>query len=192
MQTEVGAVVQNERQLIRRILVGDRQAYAQFVDAYGSRVYRLVRRSARTETDAEDLTQEIFMDLYQGFRRFRGDSSLSTWVYRVALNHCLKHQERRCPEALTYEDALHAEVDPASGPDRCAVQRELADQVQSALEDLGPLHRDVVVLHELHGLTYGECAEALGVPVGTVKSRLSHAFRRLRESLRGYVFSEDS
>ena len=64
---------------------------------------------------------------------------------------------------------------------------ELSSEIERALDRLSPLHRDVIILHELHGLTYGECAEALGVPVGTVKSRLSNAFTRLRELLGGYV-----
>ena len=179
--------MQSERQLAQRIISGDRQAYTQFVDAYGPRIHRLVRRYARTEADAEDVTQEIFLDLYRGLGGFRGASSLATWVYRVALNHCLKHQERRGPDALAYDDALYAEADPSGGPVQCAARRELADQVHTALDGLAAMHRDVVILHELHGLTYAECAEAMGIPVGTVKSRLSHAFRRLRGQLSGYV-----
>jgi hypothetical protein len=82
-----------------------------------------------------------------------------------------------------------AQVDPDADPARHAARRELGDQVHGALGDLSPLHRDVVVLHELHGLTYHECAEILGVPVGTVKSRLSNAFRRLRDRLGAYVLA---
>jgi RNA polymerase sigma-70 factor (ECF subfamily) len=180
-------VVQSERQWVRRIVEGDREAYARFVDEYGPRVQRLVRRTVRREADGEDLMQEIFLDLYRGLARFRGESSLATWVYRVALNHCCKHRARRGTDAVVYEEARHARADTSAGPARCAVQRELADQVQDAMDGLTAPHRDVVVLHELHGLTYAECAQVLGVPVGTVKSRLSHAFRRLRESLGGYV-----
>ena len=184
--------MQSERQLARRIAGGDRQAFAQFVDTYGPPVHRLVRRYARTEADAEDLTQEIFLDLYRGLGGFRGASSLATWVYRIALNHCLKHQARRGPDVLAYDDAHHAEADPSAGPVQCAARRELADQVQTALDDLTAAHREVVILHELHGLTYAECAEAMGIPLGTVKSRLSHAFRRLRERLGGYVLETPS
>lgn len=184
--------MQSERQQVRQIIGGNPQAYARFVDDYGPRVHRLVRRYARTEADAEDLTQEIFLDLYRSLPRFRGDSSLATWVYRVALNHCLKHVERRAPDPLVYDKALRQVPDPGLSPTQCAVQRELTDQVQNALNGLTALHRDVVVLHELHGLTYGECAQALDVPIGTVKSRLAAAFRRLRESLGDYVFSESS
>lgn len=182
--------MQSEQQLARRVALGDRRAFAQFVDTYGPRVHRLVRRYTRMEADAEDITQEIFLDLYRGLGGFRGASRLDTWVYRVALNHCLKHQQRRTPDALVYDDALYAEADPSAGPAQCAVRGELANQVQTALDGLAPMHRDVVILHELHGLTYGECAVALGIPVGTVKSRLSHAFRRLRTCLSGYVLGE--
>lgn len=182
--------MQNDIRLARRIQGGDRRAFAEFVDAYGARVHRLVRRYARNEADAEDVTQEIFVDLYRGIGSFRGESALATWVYRVAVNHCRKHGGRAQPATVSYDDALREQEDWQADPARCAAKRELSDQVQSALDGLSPLHRDVVILHELHGLTYGECAVILNVPVGTVKSRLSNAFRRLRVRLGGYVLGE--
>lgn len=179
-------MAQDDRRLAERIRTGDRGAFEEFLDAYGGRVHRLARRYARAETDAEDLTQEIFLDLYRCIGSFRGESQLGTWVYRVAVNHCLKHRARVRPESLPLDES-QAGQDWQSDPARCAQKRELSEQVRSALDDLSPLHRDVVILHELHGLTYGECAALLDVPVGTVKSRLSNAFRRLRDSLGGYV-----
>ena len=184
--------MQNDRKLARRIEQGDKRAFAEFVDTYGAKVHRLVRRYVPNEADTEDVTQEIFLDLYRGIGRFRGEARLSTWVYRVAVNHCLKHQGRQRPASLPYDEALHAEEDWDADPARCAARRELSDQVQDAIEDLTPFHRDVVILHEMHGLTYGECADILGVPIGTVKSRLSNAFRRLRDSLGGYVLGDGS
>ena len=181
----------SDKKLAGRIARGDTQAFATLVDTYGARVQRLVRRYARSEVDAEDLTQEIFVDLYRGIGGFRGASSLATWVYRVALNHCLKHVERRRPDSLPYDDALRAQFDETANPARHAARSELGSQVQSALGDLTPEHRDVVVLHELQELTYRECADILQIPIGTVKSRLSYAFRRLRTSLGGYVLGDD-
>lgn len=176
--------------LARRVAAGDRRAVEEFVDLYSGRVQALARRYA-DGTDAEDLTQEIFVDLFRSAGSFTGKSQFSTWVYRVAINHCLRHRERARPPMLPYDDALRFTASLVGNPAQCAARGELSDKVYDALDTLTAEHRAVVILHEMHGLTYTECAEALGVPVGTVKSRLSNAFRRLRERLSGYVTGED-
>jgi RNA polymerase sigma-70 factor (ECF subfamily) len=180
----------DDRRLVRRIQQGDRRAFEEFVDSYGSRIHALVRRNVENASDGEDVTQEIFVDLYRSIGSFRGEAALGTWVYRVAMNHCLKHRQRTRPACLPYDEALDAEEDWRADPMRSAARQELSDQVRVALDGLSALHRDVVILHELHGLTYQEVADVLEVPVGTVKSRLSNAFRRLRESLGGYVLGQ--
>jgi RNA polymerase sigma-70 factor, ECF subfamily len=179
--------VHNDKRLAQRMANGDRNSYAEFVDAYGSRIHQLVQRYADGKTDAEDLTQEIFIDLYRCIGSFRGDSALSTWVYRIAVNHCLKYRDRKPPATVAYDDALQTETDRDGNPEEWTARRELSDHIHGALDDLSPPHRDVVILHELHGLTYSECAAILNVPIGTVKSRLSNAFRRLRDTLGAYV-----
>ena len=180
-----------EINLARRVAEGDRRAVEEFVDVYGGRVQALARRYA-AGADVDDLTQEIFIDLFRGIGTFAGKSQLSTWVYRVAVNHCLRFRERSTPPSVPYDDALqHAEAVDGN-PLQGAVRTELHDQVHAALGNLTAEHRTVVILHELHGLTYTECADALGVPVGTVKSRLSNAFQRLRTSLGAYVGGEES
>jgi RNA polymerase sigma-70 factor (ECF subfamily) len=178
-------------QMTARIAAGDRDAFAAFLDEYGPRVVRLARRYAQSEADAEDLTQEIFLDLYRCIGGFRGHSQLSTWVYRVALNHCLRHREK-WRGADSYDEEQHQSADQTADPARHAARRELSGQVHDALDSLTEMHRTVVVLHELHGLTYTVCAAILGVPVGTVKSRLSNAFRALRSSLSVYVLGDDA
>ena len=180
-----------ERQLIERITRGERAAFEEFLDSYGPCVGRLARRYAWCEADGEDLTQEIFLDLYRSLPNFRGEASLSTWVYRVALNHCLRHSEKAMRHATQPVDSdERTDETPEANPARQAARGELRGQVQEALQDLSPAHRSVVILHELHGLTYSECAQVLDVPVGTVKSRLSNAFKHLRASLGGYVLGE--
>ena len=169
---------------------GDTQAFAQFVDSYGGRIHSLTRRYARTASDAEDLTQDIFVDICRGIGQFRGESSLGTWVYRITLNHCLKAQGRSHPEPLELTEESAFQTDEGN-PHRHLARRELADKVDDALLALTPAHRDVVILHELHGLTYAECAAVLQIPVGTVKSRLSNAFGRLRTCLSEYVLGTE-
>ena len=182
--------MQQDRQLAKQITKGDDKAFTAFVDAYGLRLYRLARRYAPCESDAEDLTQEIFVSLYRSMGSFRGDSSLATWSYRIALNHCLKHAAKARLATVPYDDAQGEMDSDEHGPARQVARRELADTLHSALDDLSPDHREIVILHELHQMTYAECAAILQIPLGTVKSRLSHAFRHLRTSLRDYVLSD--
>ncbi len=180
----------NDRQLASQIISGEPGAWAAFVDTHGPRLHRLARRYTACEADAEDLTQEVFVALYRSLPSFRGESSLATWSYRVALNCCLKYAAKIRPVTVPYDDA-RAEAAPLEhGPMHQAARRELTDHLHSALDGLSPDHRAVVVLHELHEMTYAECAAILSVPIGTVKSRLSTAFRRLRVSLSGYVLPE--
>lgn len=176
---------------MERMKRGEHRAFEEFVDSYGARLLRLVRRYVPNSTDAEDILQEVFVDIYKSIGAFRGDSALSTYIYRIAVNHCLRHcQRNRLNTASIQESDEESDPDWKSAPDVVAVKQELASQVQGALNALPNLQRDIVILHELHGLTYQECATILEVPLGTVKSRLSGAFRRLRVSLRSYVMGE--
>lgn len=177
--------------LAQRIARGEKRAFEAFLDAYGSRVHRLVRRNVANPTDAEDVTQEIFCDIHRSIHQYRGEASLSTWTYRVALNHCWRYRQRKHPESISLEEERFdmPTEDWESNPEKAAENSELSVQVQTALDQLSPSLHDVVVLCELHGMTYQECATTLQIPVGTVKSRMHHAFRRLRTLLGGYVFS---
>ena len=133
------------------------------------------------------------MDIYRSIGSFRGDSALNTWVYKIAVHHCFRMSKRQAADC----DDLDAQVDLTSddwrtSPEKSADKQELSQKVHSALGKLPDIQRDVVLLHELHGLTYQECAAALDIPVGTVKSRLSNAFRHLRVSLGGYILGDNS
>src|SRR5438067_67005 len=151
-----------DRQLARRIAGGERAAFEEFLDLYGPRVHRLARRYAPQEADAEDLTQQIFCALHAGLGDFRGEAALGTWVYRVALNHCLRAAERAQAARSRHSDEAPNETpDAAADPARHAARRELQSEVHRALDELSREQRTVVILHELHGLTYGECARVL-------------------------------
>lgn len=152
-------------------------------------MHRLVRRYVENVTDAEDITQEIFCDLYRSIGSYRGDAALSTWIHRMALNHCWKYRQKHPPESVPYTEQFEetASDDWRLDPAASVAQGELADQIHSALGSLSQSHHDVVVLCEIQGMTYKECASTLHIPIGTVKSRLFHAFRRLRGLLADYV-----
>lgn len=181
-----------------RLQRGERKAFEELLDAYGPRVQKLARRYALTPSDAEDLVQEIFVDLFRCASSFRGEADLGTWVYRVALNHCLRWRDRHEREGKSRDFEKSADelevpsLDKSSDPAHRQGQRELSGQVQEAIRNLPDLHRDIVILHELHGLTYTQCAAILEVPVGTVKSRLSNAFSHLRRALGPYVLEAEA
>ncbi len=176
----------SDRRLIDRILSGDKGAFGEILDAHEAPVYRLALRYTDSVSDAEDLTQEIFLAVYTSLPNFQGRSALGTWIYRIALNHCLEFQRKRRLATVPMEEKLMLRNDNREAdPVEVAHQKQVTKEVEEALQSLSPLHRDVVVLHELQGLTYQEVADALDVPVGTVKSRLSNAFRRLRDRLSG-------
>jgi RNA polymerase sigma-70 factor (ECF subfamily) len=178
----------DEQSLVKRIQSGDRAAFEQLMDAYETRVYRLALRFTGNAADAEDVTLEVFHGVYRSIGRFRGGSSLGTWIYRIAMNHCLEFRRKRRLDTEPYDETTSvATGNWRHDPEQSATRAELSQHVEAAINSLSPLHRDVVVLHELQGLTYSEVAETLNVPVGTVKSRLSNAFRRLRDQLGGYV-----
>jgi RNA polymerase sigma-70 factor, ECF subfamily len=180
--------VTDESELVRHIQTGDRKAFEVLLDRYEARVYRLALRYADCVADAEDLTQEVFLGIYRNIGGFRGAAALSTWIYRVAVNHCLEYRRRKRPETVVYDDDDELPtMDWRHDPVQVSTKNDIAAQLERALEHLTPIHRDVVVLHEIQGLTYQECADVLEIPVGTVKSRLFNAFCRLRELLKGYV-----
>ncbi|RYG70550.1 RNA polymerase sigma factor [bacterium] len=189
--------MQNDAELTRRLKAGEKAAFEELLDGYGARVQNLALRYSRSPADAEDLTQEIFVAIFKSISSFRGDSELATWLTRIAFNHCLRWKEKddkeqggREPNPTSTELELPC-PDPGNDPARRHGRIELSSQVQTAVSQLSDMHREVVTLHELHGLSYAQCSEVLQVPIGTVKSRLSNAFSQLRRTLRPYVMNEE-
>lgn len=176
-----------ERKLLSDLRLGRREALEEFLDLYEDGVYSLCCRMVGKQ-DAEDAAQDALVEICRSVAAFRGESTLSTWVYRVAMNVCLQHRRRRGAETVSLEENdSEPQSDPGDDPSEVAMRHQTKADVDRAVQTLPEKYRDVVVLHEMHGLTYVECAAALGCPVGTVKSRLSEAFRKLRELLWDYA-----
>ncbi|MCX6343771.1 MAG: sigma-70 family RNA polymerase sigma factor [Armatimonadetes bacterium] len=177
----------DEKKLVAGLRAGEREAYERLLDLYQDKVYGMARRMVGG-LDAEDAAQDALVEICNSVKGFKGRSSLATWVYRVAMNVCLERRRMRRLETVPIEEnTLDRQENSSSEPGAVAVRNETKTTVNNAIDSLPDIHRDVVILHELHGLTYSECAEALSCPVGTVKSRLSNAFRALREQLREYA-----
>lgn len=168
---------------------GDQEAFSQLVLRYEKKVYALALRMCRNPEDAEEAAQEAFLSAWQGLPFFRGDSSFSTWLYRLTSNACvdlLRRENRHSAAAgpsLDDEELPLDIPDSAPTPEAATEQAELREMIEEGLQSLTPEYREVLVLREIHQLSYDEIADALSLDLGTVKSRISRGRRQLREFL---------
>jgi RNA polymerase sigma-70 factor (ECF subfamily) len=169
-----------DRELIDRYLNGDRAAFCRLVERHQDLVYNLCRRTVGVVEEAEDLTQEIFIRLLDKLEQWRGDAKFTTWLYRLALNHCRDYLRRKRPETIEPPDSP---ADLMLGPEMQAEAHDFRDRVQAALMTLTPDWRAVVFLRDIEGFSYGEIAGILEIELGTVKSRLARARLALADAL---------
>ena len=172
--------------LVSQAARGDRQAFCTLVRVYQDRLFNVCLRIVGDRQTAEDLTQEAFMKAHDSMVRFDGRAAFYTWLYRIAVNLCLsERRSRRTLRLLVNEDGVGAQQAAAiPSPMERADLREQHSLVLAALADLEEEYRVVVVLRDIDSLDYSEIAEILGVPTGTVKSRLHRGRMALRERLK--------
>ena len=188
-----------ERELVACCRTGDPEAYARLVRLHEGMVVNLAARLLGEIEEARDVAQEVFLQVYQRLGSFEGRSSLRTWIYRIVVNQCHNrrrfwHRRRRDRET-PLDDAVLVPAAPGSSGSRAdpyeeTLRHERARRVQAALLGLRFEQRSVLVLREIEGLSCEEVAAALGVPEGTVKSRLSRAREAMRRKLAGLVEPE--
>ena len=174
-------------ELIERHRVGDPAAFDEIFKRYEHMVFNLALRMSGDREEAADLSQEIFLRVYRHVGRFRGRSSLKTWIYRVALNCCRSRLSRRRLPVLSSpdmaSDVLERIRDRRAGPERVAIGRDRARHLFEALLRLPRVFREAVVLRDVEELAYDEIAAVLGVRLGTVRSRIARGRDRLRQAL---------
>jgi RNA polymerase sigma-70 factor (ECF subfamily) len=181
-----------EAALIQRCASGDEMAFAELVSEHQRMVVQLAVNLLGDRDEALDLSQDVFLRVFRTIARFRGQSTLRTWIYRIAVNQARnrhrfwRRRHRADQVSLDVHVATHGEFRSGAeaGPDRVFAQKELAKRLQSALDGLPFDQRTAIVLREVDGLSYEEIAYSLGVAVGTVKSRLTRARQTLRLELR--------
>jgi RNA polymerase sigma-70 factor (ECF subfamily) len=182
-----------EAALIARCVAGDESACTDLVAAHQRTVFNLAFHLLGDRDEALDLSQEVFLRVFRTLSRFRGQSSLRTWIYRIVINQARNRQRwgrrRRRADLVSLDDHLERcgdlEATTEVLPDRLLASKETAARIWAAMEQLPFDQRTALVLREIDGLRYEEIAFSLDVAVGTVKSRLTRARQTLREELLG-------
>jgi RNA polymerase sigma-70 factor (ECF subfamily) len=186
----------HEAALVAELRAGSEEAFSYLLAVYQNPVFNLISRMVDGGRDAPDVLQEVFVKVFRGIRHFHGESSLKTWIYRIAIHEASNHRRswvrRRLHEAFSLEDSgalaeavmAHAPAQPETPYEALEVS-ERQEIVQRALASLAQPYRAVVVLREIEGLSYEEIAQVLEVSEGTVKSRLLRGRELLKRKLQG-------
>lgn len=178
---------EQEAAIVRKVLGGDANAFETLVLEYEKNVYNIALRMTGNSEDAADMTQEAFIKAYNSLQSFRGDSKFSVWLYRIVSNVCLdflRSKNRRPTVSLSVEDddgedAQLDVADESQSPELLLDRKLTRESVRRGLDSLPPDYRQILLLREIQGLSYDEIAQALGLEVGTVKSRIFRARKRL-------------
>jgi RNA polymerase sigma-70 factor, ECF subfamily len=188
-----GVVDEEEAQFIARLVARDESAFNELVVLYERRVYGLVFRMLGRREEAEDLSQEVFVQVFKAIDQFRGDSKLSTWIYRIAVNLCKNRSKYLSRRHAGSTDDLDAMVDRAplsaakgvsvgdvSRPDELVEGMQLEMVVKRAIAQVDPEFREVLILRDVEDLSYEEIGAVTGLAEGTVKSRIHRARAQLK------------
>ncbi|QQS41492.1 MAG: sigma-70 family RNA polymerase sigma factor [Acidobacteriota bacterium] len=193
--------VRTERSLaevafVEKLKSGDPAAFEQLVNRYSSEIYGLLYRIMKDPEEAKDITQETFLRAYRAISKFRGEASVKTWLYRIAINQSRNRyrwwQRRKKDKTVSLDDSPSgierplSEVVPGNSltPEQDALRREQGAMLESAIAELPEHFREAVVLCDVQGFAYEEIADILEINIGTVKSRISRGRRELRDKLK--------
>lgn len=173
----------DDRALVLAFQAGERDAFDLIVVRHRRNVYQLCYRFVNNHEDASDLAQDVFVRAFKGLRNFKGDASLGTWLYRVAVNACLNRVSAKKPASAPLEAATHVD-DQAVSPLEEVLRLERAEVVRRAIDQLPPKQRATLMLRIYQDCSHEEIATALGSTVGAVKANFFHALGNLRRMLK--------
>jgi RNA polymerase sigma-70 factor (ECF subfamily) len=184
-------VNRDEERLIEALKKREEWAYSWLYDRYAPMVAGIAKSYLGID-DIDDVIQEVFVRVYKGIKKFRGDSSLSTWIYRIAVNVCkdIMGKYKRNKEVLTdfdSEEAPYLEPRSEGGPVENMISELTIEALENAMNQLSEEDRLLIKLRDIEGLSYDEIAKIINKPVGTVKSRLHYARKRLGELIKNLV-----
>lgn len=191
-----------DEELVERAKGGDQTAFGELVVRYQNKIYTLCVRTIGDRDEGADLAQEAFFKAWQAISSFQGESSFSTWLYRLTINVCLDAMRKRSRRqsidgAISLDDDEQTWQEPADfsqEPQQRLEKLELQDAVERGLQELPEHHRRPLILREISGLSYQEIAKVLDLDLGTVKSRIARARLHLRKILlrQGNIFQEEA
>jgi RNA polymerase sigma-70 factor (ECF subfamily) len=171
-------------ELVERHRGGDDAAFGEVYQRFGEMVYNVALRLSGHREEASDLTQEIFLRIYRHLGGFGGRSTLKTWIFRVAVNHCRDRLSRHQVTTEPIDGGTHDQrtdfADPSRSPEELALAADDGRRVADCLDRLPHCFREAVVLRDIEGLSYEEIADVLGIRVGTVRSRIARGREQLR------------
>jgi RNA polymerase sigma-70 factor (ECF subfamily) len=184
----VDSVSADDHRLIADCLAGHQAAFGELVRRHQDRLYSAIYRVVQCAEDSQDVVQEAFLHAYQHLGSFKGDAQFYTWLYRIAMNAAISLRRKRKPVLRIVGpdgEAVPEPADPSdtAQPSHGIEQEEREQSVQRGLARLSAEHRAVLVMKDMEGMKYEEMAEVLGVPIGTIRSRLHRARLELRELL---------
>jgi RNA polymerase sigma-70 factor, ECF subfamily len=180
---------QKDLEAIDRVFNGRREAFEDIIKKYSSRICSVCYGIIHNYEDARDLSQEIFIKVFDNLNRFNRQSSFYTWLYRIAVNMAIDHQRKfgkirkmEAPDLYPAEDTRK----PGQGPRDSLKRKEMGLMIRKAIDELPEDQKKVIVLRELNDMPYGEIAKVMSCSEGTVMSRLHYARKKLQEKLKGY------
>jgi RNA polymerase sigma-70 factor (ECF subfamily) len=190
----------DERSLIDAARSGDANAFRELVRMHQRRAYAVALGVLHDPDDARDVCQEAFLKAHRNLGSFEGDAQFFTWLYRIVMNLCIDQLRKRRGEKVEFDEAI-ASDDPNDDagiaprrlgfdPGRALDDKELREQIREALAQLPSVHRAVLVMREIEGLSYQEMADRVGCSIGTIMSRLFHARRKMQKMLLAYRGAE--
>ncbi|HMK34362.1 MAG TPA: sigma-70 family RNA polymerase sigma factor [Desulfomonilaceae bacterium] len=189
-----------DREIIAKVLGGDYEAFEKLVEKYEGRIYRHLRKMVKDNHHAQDLLQETFLSAYKGLEGFTGASSFSTWLFRIATNTALMYLRKNRPENVEYDDEIRTQTDglfvPASRefvntPLDLLLSKEGRRKIEQVIDDLPVLYRSVIVLRDVEGFSLEEVSRIMDSSVAAIKSRLHRARNFVREALASYYMERE-
>ena len=187
MALTAAASLRDEAALLERHRHGDEEAFSELYRQFETMVYNLALRMSGNPADAEDITQETFVRAYRHLGKFRGKSSLKTWIFRIALNCSNTRLSRRGKRQARHIDDGESELERATdsrrSPEDRTVATDLSEAVRDGLDRLPAHYREAVLLRDFEDMNYAEIAAVLGIRIGTVRSRIARGRERLRHWL---------
>jgi RNA polymerase sigma-70 factor (ECF subfamily) len=174
----------NDNELIRQVAEGDENAFRELYSRYHLPVFNYILKLIHQPSNAEEILQDVFVGVWQGAGKFRGKASVKTWIFRITHNRTVSWLRKDKKNQLALEDISQISIKSETPlPEEYLIAKGEHDLIHSALEQLAPIHRSVVVLTFGYGFSYKEIALIMGVPIGTVKSRMSYALRYLQAEI---------